>query len=81
MSKHRYNGEPLPANRLLTTAEAAAATGLSEYELRRGAKSGRYPVLRIGDEGNAIRPMRWNLEVLQDALLQQMNKGIYTEEA
>ena len=75
MSKSRYNGEPLPVNRLLTTEEAAQATGLSEYELRRGAKEGRYPVLWIGSKDSSFRRMRWNLEVLQDALMQQMTQG------
>ena len=68
-------GNVLPVNRLLTTAEVAQATGLSEYELRRGAKEGRYPVLWLGSKDSSYRRMRWNLEVLQDALMQQMEKG------
>ena len=56
--------------RLLTTAEAAAATGLSEYELRMGAKDGRYPVIMLGNPSNKFRKMRWNLETLEASLLQ-----------
>ncbi len=58
--------------RLLTTSEAAAATGLSAYELRLGAKEGRYPVLLIGSKDSSFRRMRWNLDVLQEALRKQM---------
>lgn len=59
-------------NRLLTTKEASLATGLSEYELRLGAKQGRYPVLWIGSADSSFRRMRWNLDVLQEALRRQM---------
>ena len=59
-------------NRLLTTEEASEATGLSQYELRLGAKQGRYPVLLIGRDENKTRRMRWNLNVLMDAIKQQM---------
>ncbi len=62
-------------NRLLTTKEASLATGLSEYELRLGAKLGRYPVLWIGREDSNYRRMRWNLEVLQEALLKEMTSN------
>lgn len=54
--------------RLLTTAEAAEATGISQYELRIGAKSGRYPVIMLGNPANQFRKMRWNLEALEEAL-------------
>ena len=55
---------------LVTTKQAAEATGLSEYELRRGWKEGRYPALVIGrgDE----RRLRWNLEALEEAIRAQM---------
>lgn len=58
--------------RLLTTAEAAAATGLSQYELRMGAKDGRYPVLLGGSTDKRFRKMKWNLEELEDAIRRQM---------
>lgn len=67
------------ANRLLTTAEASEATGLSEYELRMGAKQGRYPVLWIGSQESNFRRMRWNLEVLQEAIVRQMDNNSVTE--
>ena len=56
--------------RLLTTAEAAAAKGISEYELRKGAKEGRYPVVMLGNPSNKFRKMRWNLDMLEEALHQ-----------
>ena len=60
--------------KLLTTAEAATATGLSQYELRLGAKDGRYPVIILGRPGNKFRKMRWNLDALNDALRQRMEQ-------
>ncbi len=66
--------------RLLTTKEASLATGLSEYELRLGAKQGRYPVLWIGSENSYYRRMRWNLEILQEALRRQMETSITKED-
>jgi hypothetical protein len=56
---------------LVTTKQAAEATGLSEYELRRGYKQGIYPALLIG-RGSERRRLRWNLETLRAAILQQM---------
>ncbi len=61
-------------SRMITTAEAAAATGLSEYELRIGAKEGRYPVLLTGRESANFRRMRWNLAALEDAIAHQMRQ-------
>lgn len=58
--------------RLLTTKEASQATGLSEFELRPGAKQGRYPVLLIGSLDSSFRRMRWNLEALEEAIKKQM---------
>lgn len=58
--------------RLLTTAEAAAATGLSQYELRLGAKQGRYPVILLGSADKQFRKMRWNLDALQEVLERKM---------
>ena len=66
-------------NRLLTTKEAAQATGLSEFELRLGAKQGRYPVLLIGSQDSSFRRMRWNLEALEEAIMKQMDLGKDTE--
>ena len=60
--------------RLATTEEASAHTGLSIYELRKGAKEGRYPVIMLGNPANSFRKMRWNLEALEAALMQQMEK-------
>ena len=62
-------------SRLLTTEEAAAATGLSQYELRIGAKDGRYPVILTGKPGNKFRKMKWNLDALNNAIRKQMEQG------
>lgn len=59
-------------DRLLNTAEAAAATGLSQYELRRGGKEGRYPVVLCGSPGMKFRKQKWNLAALEEAIRQQM---------
>ena len=58
--------------KLLTIAEAAEATGLSDYELRLGQKAGRYPALEIGNTSGRARRLRWNLEVLMAAIQAQM---------
>lgn len=59
-------------DRLLNTAEAAAATGLSQYELRRGGKEGRYPVVLCGSPGMKFRKQKWNLAALEEAIRLQM---------
>ena len=56
---------------LVTTTKAAEHTGLSEYELRRGYKEGRYPALEIGS-GDRRKLLRWNLEALDAKILEQM---------
>lgn len=58
--------------RLATTEEASAHTGLSIYELRKGANEGRYPVILLGNPTNKFRKKRWNLDDLDNALRQQM---------
>ena len=55
----------------VNTKKAAQAMNLSEYELRAGFKEGRYPALEIG-RGNRRRSLRWDLDVLQEALRKQM---------
>ena len=57
---------------LVTTKEAARATGLSEYELRRGFLEGKYPALVIG-RGDQRRRLRWSLEALQIVIAAEMN--------
>ena len=58
---------------LVSTKRAAEVTGLSEWELRRGWKAGRYPALVIGNGGDRPR-LRWNLEALLAAIEQQMDR-------
>lgn len=60
--------------RLISTAEAARASGLSERELRAGAASGRFPVLRIG-RGEERQRLRWRLDLLLTALEREMQQG------
>ena len=57
----------------ISTKKAAQATNLSEYELRLGFKQGRYPALEIG-RGDRRRSLRWDLDVLQEALRRQMSE-------
>ena len=56
---------------LVGTKEVSKATGLSMYELRRGFKEGIYPALEVG-RGDRRRFLRWDLEVLQEALRAKM---------
>ena len=59
-------------SKLLTTAQAAAETGLSAYELRLGWKQGRYPALEIGSGASRARKLRWNLDSLMAAIERRM---------
>lgn len=61
--------------RLATTEAASAHCGLSCYELRRGAKEGRYPVILLGTPDKKFRKMRWNLDALDAALESKMNSN------
>lgn len=56
---------------LITTEQAAKATGLSAWELRAGFKQGKYPAIEIG-RGERAKRLRWNLDMLQAAIQQQM---------
>ena len=56
---------------LVNTKQAAKATGLSEYELRRGWKEGVYPALLIG-QGDQRRRLRWDIDALISAIRAQM---------
>lgn len=58
---------------LVSTSEASAGTGLSEWELRRGFKEGIYPAILIG-RGNRARRLRWDLELLQESIRRRMTK-------
>lgn len=62
-------------DRLLSTEEAAAATGLSCYELRRGGKEGRYPVILCGSPSMKFRKQKWNLAALEEAIRNHMNSA------
>lgn len=65
--------------KLVNTKEAAKAVGLSEFELRNGWKSGKYPALPIGgtDAGRGVR-LRWNLELLHKTIVEEMTNATST---
>lgn len=60
--------------KLATTEQASASTGLSTWELRRGYKMGLYPAIEIG-RGERARRLRWDLDLLQEAIRQRMTEG------
>lgn len=60
--------------KLVTTAQASAATGLSEWELRRGYREGIYPAILIG-RGESQRRLRWDIELLQETIRERMKGG------
>lgn len=57
---------------MINTKQAAELTGLSEFELRNGFKRGLYPALEIG-RGSRRKSLRWDPEVLQQALKDAMH--------
>ena len=69
--QHQGGNSPDPFSRLLTTAEASRATGISQYELRKGGEEGRYPVILLGSPANKFRKKRWNLQMLMEAIMNQ----------
>ena len=59
----------------VTTKRASQLTGISEYELRIGFKEGKYPALEVG-RGDRRRTLRWDIDVLQEALKRRMQHGV-----
>ncbi len=55
--------------RVQALKEAAIATGLSEYELRTGAKSGRYPAYRAGGPNGKFL---FDVELLEESITRLM---------
>lgn len=53
---------------LVSVKEAAKQTGLSVYELRKGARSGKYPVYHCG------KKCLYDVEQLQAVILKGMNQ-------
>lgn len=75
ISGKTVNVQGLP-NRLVNTKEASEFSGLSTWELLRGYKAGEYPAIRIGRcEGSRLR-LRWDLELLGEAIRRKMEKGM-----
>lgn len=72
----RVKYQPKP---LLTTEQAAQATGLSQWELRAGWKSGKYPALAIGSGGKRTR-LRWRLDLLEAAIVKAMQEQEHEDE-
>lgn len=64
---------------LICTKQAAELTGLSAYELRHGFKRGLYPALEIG-RGSRRKSLRWDPEVLQQALKDAMHTRTTTSD-
>ena len=60
-------------NRLFSTKETAKKFRMSEYELRKGWKEGRFPAYEIGS-GRGTR-LRWNLNLLEMAIMEQMQNA------
>lgn len=60
------------------TEKTSEHFGLSEYELRRGFKEGRYPALVIG-RGDERRRLRWDWEALDRAIKKEMEKNLKGE--
>lgn len=61
----------------LSVKDAAICVGLSEWELRQGIKTGRYPALKIGQgRGKYII----DLELLEARIEELMLSNIKTEE-
>lgn len=58
----------------VSTNEAVKATHLTAWELRNGYKAGRYPAIEIGN-GKRAKRLRWDLDLLQAAIRQQMEEG------
>lgn len=59
---------------LMNTKQAAKATGLSAYELRRGYKLGLYPAIEIGMSSKNKR-LRWNMKMLEEAIFRNMEQA------
>ena len=51
--------------KMVGVKEAAKATGLSEWELKRGVRAGEYPFIRIG-EGRG--KFLFNIDMLNDVI-------------
>ena len=56
---------------LVSTENAAKATGISVFELTRGYKEGRYPAIMIGKGGRGSK-LRWDLDVLTNVIQQEL---------
>lgn len=57
--------------------KAAAKTGLSEWELRTGCWSGKYPHLRVGGKRGKII---FDLELLENHITNMMLKSVEKDE-
>ena len=57
---------------IVTRTEAARATGLSAWELRKGALDGRYPHMRAGNR------FMYDLDLLEEAIRDEMQMRMRT---
>ena len=60
---------------LVSTSDASKHTGLSQHELWRGYKQGRYPAIEI-DDGEECMRLRWKLDKLDACLNEIMRKSL-----
>ena len=68
-SMPQKRGEPVTVKpHLLSTEEASQMFGVSQYELRRGYREGRYPAIEIGSSENRFRKIKWRADLLEEAL-------------
>jgi len=56
--------------KLVNAKEAARITGLSEWELRKGVKQGKYPFIKAGET-----KYLFNVEALEQTIIQQMEEN------
>lgn len=57
--------------------EASKVTGLSEWELRTGCKSGKYPHMRVGSANGKIL---FDIDILEDHIKKMMLESVQAEE-
>ena len=67
--------EEVKSVNFVSVGEAAKASGLSEYELRRGIRAGEYPAIFIGD-GQKKR-IKVNQSLLDSVLEERAMKNAY----
>lgn len=65
--------EPVYRSKIIGIKEAAELTGLSQWELRQGAKQGKYPCLRVGSKNGKLL---FNIELLMARIDKIMERNL-----